>query len=195
MKLHIVVVAYQRAIPLRMLIDCFILQTYKNWQMTIFHDGPATEDIKNVMSGYSNESRITFIDSSDSVGNHGFLIRKAMLDIINGDKGDYLLNTNDDNYYAPCFVEYMLAKAGNDIGIVYCDTVHSHFGYDLQSTALKLNHVDMGAFIVKLDLAKAIGFNHNVYAYDGLFAEELDDACRRTGLKTIHISKPLFVHN
>jgi glycosyltransferase involved in cell wall biosynthesis len=192
MKLQVIVIAYRRAIPLRSLIDSFLRQTNPDWQMTIIHDGPAPDDVKKVIASY-NDPRITFTDTEEETGNHGFFIRGAVLPLL-PDNG-FVLNTNDDNQYVPRFVEFMLKEASEGIGIVFCDTVHSHQEYNLQVSELKVSGIDMGAFIVRLDIAKEAGFTHNTYAYDGYFAEDCLKVCVNKGLRAFHIRKPLYIHN
>ena len=193
MKLQVIVIAYHRPIALRLLIDSFLLQTNPDWLMTIFHDGRAPNDVKKVIQGY-NDQRILFTDSSKESGNHGFYIRQAILPIMSGES-DFILNTNDDNYYPPKFVELMFKEIAPDVGIVFCDTVHSHQDYDLQISKLEVSGIDMGAFIVRLDVAKEAGFTHNTYAYDGYFAEDCLAVSISKGLRAVHIRKPLFIHN
>lgn len=197
-KLHIIVLSYQRIIPLRIVIDCFICQTYPHWRMTIVHDGKASDELKDLVNSYKYDSRISFIETDTLNGDFGFPNRKMMLEKADPADGEYLLFCADDSYYVPRFVEYMLSATSNDVGIVYCDMVHSHIGHDILKGDLKINHIDMGAFIVRVDLAKRTGFNFtkdNVYYADGLFAEECYAEGQRTGLRSKYIPKPLFCHN
>jgi glycosyltransferase involved in cell wall biosynthesis len=193
-KLQIIVIAYHRATALRLLIDSFLLQTNSDWYMTIIHDGPAPDDVLSVIRSY-NDSRINFTATEDITSNHGYYIRKGVLPILNEQNGNYLLNTNDDNYYVPRFIELMFREIRDDSAIVFCDTVHSHQEYDTQESDLKVSHIDMGAFIVRLDVAKQAGFNHDTYAYDGYFAEDCKRVSISKGLGIHHVRKPLFIHN
>jgi hypothetical protein len=193
-KLHVVVVAYHRPIALRMLIDCFLLQTYQDWAMTIIHDGPAPEDIMEVIES-RRDPRIMFTDSETESGNHGFYIRRMMLSILSGEETDFVLNTNDDNIYVPRFIELMMREVMPDTGIVFCDTVHSHQEYNLQVSELKVSSIDLGAFIVRLDVAKKAGFTHDTYAFDGYYAEDSLSTAISKGLRAVHVRKPLFIHN
>lgn len=193
-KLHVIVVAYHRPVPLRILIDSFIVQTCPDWVMTIIHDGPAPESVKAIIKQY-NDSRISFIDSDAESGNHGFYIRQSITGMLSEEKANFVLHTNDDNYYVPLFVEFMLRQINDETGIVFCDTIHSHQEYNLQHTDLKVSSIDIGAFIVRLSIAKEVGFTHNTYAFDGYYAEECRDYCLNKGFTSLHILKPLFIHN
>jgi hypothetical protein len=103
--------------------------------------------------------------------------------------------TNDDNYYVPVFIEEMLQKATRTVGIVSCNTVHSHFQYKVHESKLVESGIDMGAFIVRYPIAKAIGFKYDDFSADGKYAVECAEACRCNRFDTVHISKPLFIHN
>jgi hypothetical protein len=119
-----------------------------------------------------------------------------MLGMLHGDPGDFVLNTNDDNYYVPKFVEFMMKEAAvKSTAIVYCDFLHHNADYDKIESHLKTNFIDMGAFITDLALAQEIGFPYMIPAHDGKFAEEADAICKQRGLRTAHIFKTLFIHN
>lgn len=194
--IHVICTAYKRPIELRHAIDNFLMQTNNRWMLNIIHDGEAPTEIKKIISSYS-DLRIKFTETISVNGKHGHPNRKFMLEKIpNLNIDDYVLITNEDNYYVPVFVEYFLEKTKRgDVGLVYCDTIHSYMGYDVLRTQLKENFIDMGSFIVRLDIAKEIGFNHEHLSADGKYAEECAKMCIVKGLKTIHIQKCLFVHN
>jgi hypothetical protein len=194
MTLHIIAVAYDRPIPLRILIDSFLVQTDARWILHIIYDGPAPDSIQQIMSGY-NDSRINFFCSQKRNGCYGHPNRRKLLEKLSGDNDDFVLLTNDDNYYVPVFVEYMLQQATRTVGIVSCNTVHSHFQYKVHESKLIENAIDMGAFIVKFPIAKGIGFKYDDFSADGKYAEECANACRCSQLQTVHIDKPLFIHN
>jgi hypothetical protein len=193
--LHIIAVAYQRPIQLRILCDCFIVQTDPRWVLYIMYDGPPPEDIKQVMDLYNSEKRIHFMCSSHRNGNYGHPNRRKALAKLSGFPDDFVLLTNDDNYYVPVFVEYMMQQATRTVGMVICNTVHSHFQYKVHESKPIENSIDMGAFWVRLPIAKAVGFNWDDFSADGKYAEECANACRCNGLEVVHVYKPLFVHN
>jgi hypothetical protein len=196
MKLHVVVIAFERTIPLRGLIDCFLIQSNPNWVMTIVHDGPASPGVKEIIKLYKDDNRVSFLATEVRQQNWGHANRKAMLDMLTGDPGDFVLITNDDNAYIPRFIEFMfreIVKGG--VGMVYCDFLHHNFEYDIVPAIPKVNNIDMGAFIVELKLAQSVGFVHDVPEADGLFAEECAAKCKEKGLKAVHIPKVLFIHN
>jgi len=194
MKLYIIVAAYERPIALRLLIDSFLLQTNPNWELTIIHDGPASDEIKNTIAMYKNIEKIHYIESVERNGKWGHPNRKWILEQMPLCK-DFILMTNDDNYYVPKFIEYMLNKCDQNVGMAYCNTVHSYMNYNILYTKLIQNQVDLGSYITRLDVAKEVGFNHMFEQADGRFAEECRDRCRMKRLRIVYINLPIFVHN
>lgn len=193
--LHVIVVAYCRAIPLRILIDCFLVQTNPNWILHIVHDGPAPQEVKDVIALY-NDPRILYFETPSVNGYYGHPNRGLILKQLTLNHRDCVLMTNDDNYYVPKFVEYILKEyRKEDVGFVYCNTVHSYYEYNLLISEIAENHIDMGSFVVKLDIAKRIGFHHIHLSADGTYAVECANYCRLRRLRIIHIAKPIFIHN
>jgi hypothetical protein len=199
MKIEIIMVAYERYEELEIAIRCFRIQTNPNWVLHIVYDGKAPQGIINIVAPYLNgdraDSRIHFYESPERYQNYGHPNRRAMLQAIECNPNDFILMTNEDNYYVPRFVEFMLKAADPKTGIIYCNTVHSHFEYNLNSSELHENSIDMGAFMVRADAAKSTGFNHDHFSADGTYAEECVRTCQHRGLKMIKVHKPLFIHN
>jgi hypothetical protein len=196
MILHIIVAAYQHPVATRGLIDSFVVQTSKCWKLYCVHDGPPYPEWQDHKRLYENEPRVGLFSSDVQFGCNGHLNRSMFLDALTGNPDDFILITNCDNYYIPVFVEYMLRECKSDVGIVYCNTLHSHQDYAVQVSTLKLSGIDMGAFIVRLSVAQENRFNHVEYmAADGLFAEETAALCAQKGLRTVHVNKALFIHN
>jgi hypothetical protein len=148
------------------------------------------------MQGDFHDPRINFYNSEVRFGCYGHINRRMFLEGIRGDADDFVLITNCDNYYIPPFAEYMLREAKGDVGIVYCNTIHSHQDWNIQVSRLKLSDIDMGAFIVRLPVAQEVGFRHVTYpAADGLYAEECAAKCMEKNLRAVHINKVMFIHN
>jgi GT2 family glycosyltransferase len=190
--IKVIAVAYQRPVPLQTLCNSFIVQTSPDWELVIVHDGPAPDDVR---VGVPKHEKILFLESNERNGFYGHPNRRKMLQDIPAGADDYILITNDDNYYVPTYVKFMLSSAVGKPGLIYCDTVHSYFGHDVLKSRLKKDFIDMGAFIVRADVAKAVGFNSDDYAADGIYCEECVSYCQAHGLGTVYLPKPLFVHN
>ena len=191
--LHVIVTVYIDWLPLLDLINLFKRQSNPGWLMTVAHDGPAPGELRTFMNNQTDH-RITFYEHPKNLGSWGFPLRRLMLQKLLADPNDFVLITNHDNMYVPVFVEYMMKETVPDVGIVFCDTIHSHQQYNILTTDLKVSSVDMGSGIVRVDVAKAIGIRHDVYYADGLYFEECDYYCAEHQLRHVKISKPLFIH-
>jgi hypothetical protein len=142
------------------------------------------------------DPRVQFQETPQVNGFWGHPNRQMGLKQLALNHHDYVLITNDDNIYVPVFVEYFLKECKRgDVGFVYCDTIHSYMKYEILKTELRENYIDMGSFIVKVDVAKRVGFNYIHLSADGLYAEQCANYCRLRRLAIIHIQKPLFIHN
>jgi len=191
--IKIICVAYERPVPMCGLIDSLIVQTNPNWELNIIHDHTASLSILEVIELH-NDERVNYFESETRTQNYGHLNRKMMLERMPISQ-DFLLMTNDDNYYVPVFIDKMLKECSSDVGMVYCDSVHSHFDYDHHKTKIKVDHIDIGSFIVRVDIAKEVGFNGVEFNADGYYAENCLAKCKEHGLREVYIPKPLFVHN
>jgi hypothetical protein len=198
MNIQIICVAYERPIRLQTLINCFVLQTDPRWVLHIVYDGPAPQVILNIVEPFVNgnmKDKVHFYQSPERYEKYGHPNRKTMLQTIECDAHDFILMTNDDNYYVPRFVEFMLKEVTHNTGLVYCDTVHSHAGYDINYSELRENCIDMGAFMVRADVAKTTGFNHDHFSADGRYAEDCNRNCQKRNLRVVKIKKAIFIHN
>jgi hypothetical protein len=171
-----------------------LVQTNPVWELNIIYDGPPPEIIKEIIGSYTDD-RIKFFNSQKRLGNYGHPNRKQLLDKLACDPSDFILMTNDDNYYVPVFVEYMSQQATRLVGIVSCNTIHSHFQYRVHESRLVENGIDMGAFIVRAQIAKIVGFRYEDFSADGKYAEECANTCRAYKMEIVHLPKPLFIHN
>lgn len=205
--LHIITVAYERPVHLRILVDSFLVQTCPDWKMYIIHDGPASREELRTVSFYHDDKRIEWYTSakryhSKETPNYGHPNRRAMLQQIKGKPDDFVLITNDDNYYVPKFIEYFMEMAKPDVGFIYCDTVtriaypdQITLDYKMLFTKIRRSCIDMGSFIVRLDVAQETGFNFDTFDADGIYAEQCNETRAKKGLRAVYIAKPLFVHN
>jgi len=195
MTLHVICTAYKRTTTLGLLISSFLIQTDLRWILYIIYDGPVPEDVQRIINFYKTDQRIRFSNTPTLNGQWGHPNRAMMLNSLGGACDDYVLITNDDNYYVPTFVEDFLKQVRPDIGMIYCNTLHSYMKYNILYTRIKENLIDMGSFIVKQSIAKSVGFKHRHLSADGRYAEECAEKCRVQRLKVIYIDRCLFVHN
>lgn len=197
LTLNVICVAYKRTLPLKILINAFLNQSDPRWRLFIIHDGPASEDLHQMLAQHK-DVRILYQQTETLNGSWGHPNRRAMLGKMPFNHRDFVLITNDDNYYVPTFVEVMLKHAGkraNPVGMVFCDTLHNYTGYEVLHTSIRRGRVDMGSFIVRNDVAKKVGFNFDDFDADGIYAEQCSAYCRRYKIGVVYVPKCLFVHN
>lgn len=193
--LHVFIASYQLIPELEMLINSFLVQTYPEWKLHIWHDGEAPRQLKRMTDEYAGEQRISFIETKERTATFGHINRRRFLETIDANKDDYILMTNHDNYYTPVFVERMLNECNGTVGMVYCNTLHSYFDYQVLNTEVRMDHIDMGSFIVKASVAKAVGFTGTHYAADGTYAVACAAYCKRLGLSVVYVPRVYYVHN
>lgn len=192
--MQIIAVTFGHTTELEVFIGSLLLQTNPDWQLYLVHDGPVPIEVCKIMARYS-DPRITFWHSEERNGKYGHPNRRKALEALEGDPDDFVLMTNGDNYLSPAFVKQMLDAAKPGVGIVTCDCVHSHLDWGYHRSQLFEGGLDMSAFIVRYDVAKAVGFRHDHFSADGAYAVDCGAECARRGLSVAHIARALFVHN
>ena len=105
---------------------------------------------------------------------------------------DYIIMTCDDNYYTPNLVAELKAVIKDNPGMIYWDMIHSHAQYHYFNCYPSINHIDMGAFATRIDLAKQIHLN-TTFAADGEIVEDFKKKFLHE--RIVKIDKVLFVHN
>ena len=183
--IEVVCVAYKRYGPLKVLVQSFLNQTAPNWKLTVIHDG-ADAEFDRILAALAAEApeKINWRATGQRYN-------------------DYVLITNDDNYYIPRFIEILteaIQKSGADA--VYFDMIHSHNkpggrpqpSYCLFETDYKRHSIDMGAAVVRTELAKAAGFRDKTHDGDATYFEDVAKA-KGKGFKTYKVPRVMLVHN
>ncbi len=183
----------------------FAAQTRRDFSIRVMHDGPPVPEIIEVVESF-NAARPEFATTLTFAGHRyndwGHSMRELGL---KSSWSDFMLITNDDNYYAPSFVEKMLAPLEAGADITYCNMIHSHhmrhrdsvfsrkrlLAYRPLVTRPKVNFIDMGAFVFRTELGQSAGFADKTYAADGIFFERMLAARP----KVVKVNDYLFVHN
>lgn len=190
--IKIIAVTYGHDREVDIFLNSLILQTSDEWELWLVHDGIPPKSLRDKMVKFNHDRRIHFEWSSQRVGAWGHSNRGKWLQKIKATDEDYVLLTNADNYYVPRFIETMLIQTiRNRVGFIYCDTIHSHLGYKYHISTPCEGGIDMGAFIVRADIAKSVGFCWTHFSADGRYADE----CAKVSGDTIHVHMGLFVHN
>ena len=201
-KIHIIAVAYNRIGELKVFVQSLLNQSSKNWILTIIHDGP-NQEFDRVMSEYKKiaDEQIKFYSTDIRYNDYGHSLREIGLRSISG---DYVLLTNADNYFIPKAIEYLtLALNEYEVDVIIFDMIHSHErpggrllpSYSFFSTKFERNSIDMGAAIVKRELAEKAGFRDKTYAGDATYFEDIIRAKDGKEVIISKIPRVLFVHN
>ena len=197
--IEIICVTYSRINELRCLVASLACQTSLRFAIKIIHDGPSLEtracvsDLRRIYPML----RILYQETEERFNDYGHSLRSiGLID----SQYDYILLTNDDNYYVPVFIEEIenvIKEQTPDI--IYFDMVHSYviedqpnpISYQTLITEPRINRIDIGSFVFKSELGKAVGIRERSSDADGVFFEDM----KRTGAKIVKIPKVLFVHN
>lgn len=200
-RLTVVCVTFERLEALRVLLHSFMSQTLQNFYLHVIHDGPNADYQRMAMAAKEvYGSKIDLSVTKQRYNDYGHSLREIGLRRCST---DFVLITNGDNYYTPVFLERMFKKIDSDnLDLVLCDMIHSHnrpgnrsqTSYKPFVTFPSLDHIDMGAFIVRADLAKKAGFADKSYAADGVFIERIMRSSDRP-LRWGKVDDVLFVHN
>jgi glycosyltransferase involved in cell wall biosynthesis len=195
MKVSIIVVAHQRYNQIQCLLYSLMSQTYSNFEVIVLHDGVDDEHFR-IMTNFLSDNRFRYDQTLMRYNDWGMSLRNIGLDMI---IGDIVVNTNDDNYYTPNWLEEVVSafKMNSETNFVYYDMILSHNNienhnkkdYGLFIPQLKHSYIDMGQFAVKAEIIKDHKF-HSIAPADGVLVEEM-----LPKLKPHYINKVLFVHN
>lgn len=169
-------------------VHSFLCQTYDNYEIYIHHDGPVNDP--TLADKFRNLSdKIVFIDNLEHRGHWGFYHRHGVS--LMEPQPDWVVYTNEDNYYVPTFLEKMINTAiDTNTKMVYCDMIHSHQNWNLFRTHPSVGEMDMGAFMVHIDLIKNTPWTDFVCTADGIYAEKIANKTN-----PIKVDGILFVHN
>lgn len=199
-KLYIIISTYSQKNQLEGLKYSLINQSNKNINVHCLYDTPFIEEAEEVTT---DEIVWDVSFMAKRYNDWGHSLREIGLNSCSGKDDDYILFTNGDNYYCPPFVEEMLFLTLPEVGVVYCDMVHSHPRPDSSSggsygffrTEFRPNFCDIGAFIVRLDIARAIGYKHKHRDADASFISDILNYQKTNPFKIEKVNKVLFVHN
>lgn len=196
------VVSYHRVTSLTCLLNSLANQTVQNFDLCITHDDFHEPTLDMVHKwALTNKINTTLKFTSQRMGLWGHPMRAKM---ITECAHEFILLTNDDNYYMPVFTQNMMhALITHNADMVMCDMIHSHNNpggrqqapYNLFVTNPKCMECDMGSFITRTALAQQVGFhNCDDCAADGLFVDRLMQL-NSPPTKFVKVPQVLFVHN
>lgn len=168
------------------IISSLLMQTNPNWRLLLIHDGPGN------IEPIPNDERITVTYTEARRGNWGHSYRAEYLQKV---ESEFLAITNNDNYHAPVYVEYLLKAFRPGIVGAYCsDMVHSYNGWQVIPCRLERGYIDCAGMLLRTKEAQAVGWNDIVsHSADWFFFADL---IKRYGPdRFVKVKGCLLVHN
>lgn len=178
-------------------IASLYMQTHKDWELLLIHDGQSDETVLNAMKFFT-DPRITFIQTEKREGNWGHGLRQwALKEIGEGrlSNPDYIVITNADNYHAPVFCEYMIAGFKEGIHATYCsEMVHSYLKWKIIPCKVQRGFVDCAGVMITKEAACAVGWRDTTsHSSDWTYFE---DVAKKYGMKSFaKVEGCLLIHN
>ena len=199
--IEVICVAYKRYGPLKVLVQSLLNQTASNWKLRVIHDG-ADNKFAEIMSAFAADapSKISWSASERRFNDYGHSLRDQGLKFA---QSDYVILTNDDNYYVPKFIEILTtAIMATRPDAVYFNMIYSHErpgnrpqpSYCLFETHFSRRSIDIGAAAVRTELAKAVGFRDKSHDGDATYFEDVAKS-KGSAFKVVKVPRVLFVHN
>jgi glycosyltransferase involved in cell wall biosynthesis len=186
-KISIAVAAYKRPDLLSCLLWGFKTQTYENWEINVIHDGPGPE-CRAAVEGFGDE-RIRIFETSEQRGHWGHPWREYG---ISKCTGEFIGLTDDDNFYAPVYFEWMLAALIDaEADFAHCDIVHSHRQFQYFPTEPRRFHCDLGSWVARASTLRGVPWTDFGHDGDGTFIESVV----RRSRKVVHVPGVLMLHN
>lgn len=198
--IEIICVTYKQYGSLSILVQSFLNQTVPNWRLHVIHDGPDEAFVAQMQTYCAEDDRIKFSWTAERSNDWGHSLRDEGL---RSSTGDYILITNGDNYYVPKFLEFIMIEVSNsNPDVVIYDMIHSHDrpggrdlpAYSFFETEFSRCNIDMGAAVVKGELARLAGFSDRTHDADATYFEAILAVTQKV-LKVAKIHRVLFIHN
>jgi hypothetical protein len=174
------------------LIKSFQAQTYDRWRLLLVHDGPLDTQVHQQLD--ESDDRVDVWVMPERKKQFGHPYRQMAIDRLLKNGCTHIGLTNQDNYYAPVYLEWLLSVSTNPKrprDLVYCNLVHSHKLWQPFTTEPRRGKLDLGSFLITASLAKQVQFDNFSFNGDGAYIDRL-----RVKAKGIEkVSATLMVHN
>jgi glycosyltransferase involved in cell wall biosynthesis len=188
-KISMIVAAYDRPRHILVCLNSLIVQTHDNIEIIVVHDGPGSR-VREAVARI-DDPRIRYYETGTRAGpmHQGHQSREYGSQLATG---DWIGHTNDDNYYAPVYCEWMLSELlRNDADFAYCNMIHSHYSWQPFDTTPLPCRIDAGGWICKASIVKRTPWrNKTCETADGEYASELAQQS-----KVVKVPGCIFVHN
>ena len=196
-KFSFIIPCWEQTNLLKCLLQSIWCQTYTNWEVILVHDGPNPSHEK-ALGDLIGNSRFKYTNTEVRYGYWGHYGREVGTRLVTG---DWIIHTNDDNYFMPILLEEINSAITRDpeINFVYWEMIlgkyvneHSHNKKDYGHFIPKVQHsyMDWGQFATKSEVIKKYSINKHEAAADGTLVENM-----KHELNPVFIDKCLFVHN
>lgn len=196
-KFSFIIPCWEQTHLLKCLLQSIICQTYSNWEVILVHDGINPEH-QSQLEDYLKDPRFKYSSTKVRYGYWGHYGREIGTQLTTG---DYIIHSNDDNYFMPILLEEIYSTITRNPGVnfVYWDMIlgkyeneHSHNKKDYGHFIPKIQHsyIDWGQFATKSEVIKKYLINKHEAAADGTLVENM-----KHELVPYFIDKCLFVHN
>lgn len=178
-ELAIIAASYRNYRSVHVLIHSLLCQTLQNWHLLLVHDGPDPQMRAEVARYIETNPRIEMLETPTRHNDYGHSPRGYGLERA---KSEFVMFTNDDNYYMPKFTEYMFQRIRKQkLDLVLCNLIHSHRNpgriwrddYHVFDSLPKKWRIDIGNFIIRRSMALEVGFDSRAYDADGVFIEKV----------------------
>lgn len=175
------------------LVASFQGQTHQKWKLDVVHDGPAQwGEAQGVLRGMEQDKRIIVTETETRKKDFGHPHRQAAIERLLASDCDWIGLTNQDNWYAPTYLEWLLHEAmTKKAELVYCDFVSSHKMWKPVTTVLRRGGIDLGCFLAHRSVVEKVKFDKFTFAGDWDYISRLASASKRTA----KVNATLFVHN
>lgn len=176
------------------LLAALHVQTYHNWEAIVVHDGPCPvtldrERLDELGPG-DGVQRVYFHETKERRRQFGHPHRYWAATTLA--KGEIIGFTNDDNYYAPVYFEWLVSEMlRQEADFVHCDMVHSHQLWQFFPTKPRYKKLDLGGFLVRAELVRSTPWTDFSFRGDGSYINALVQKAR----KVVKVPACLFVHN
>lgn len=185
-KVSLTVASYNNPNGLGQFLYCLKAQTHDNWEAVVMHDGPGPDSRRLVDS--IGDPRIRFYEREHR-GAYGHPHREEGVRLCTG---DVVGVTNEDNWYAPVYFEWMLhTMQAHGADFVYCNTLHSYCGWCVLDARIEPAHIDCGGWLAQRAVVDGLPWRDLSYGGDWTYISDLMTRVKK------HVKVPgiIFVHN
>lgn len=191
-RVSIVIATWDRPLHLNVLLHSLVVQTISDWEAIVVHEGGT-----DTFEGWSEERtgfdpRIRHFAFPQRMNDWGNTCKEW--GTIKHARGQFVTQTNEDNYYVPTYFERMLETAQSESAdFVYCNMLHNYRGYKILECEVSPGRIDGGGWMAETSLVVATPWPSPKPELmpDGIYAKLLASRAKKVAKQ----NEVLFVHN